>query len=219
MARELATPQCHAQPFWRAWQPTPANLEMARKLDARIRAQIQAGTFVFSEVFPKFQHSGRRGVDHGAVETNPAATEDAVSTPLRCSVDVGQLEPDDWTQCAAGDQGTRPPSVDHVEGVRRVGRRCAGIRHPRDSSGAQSEGVEAIGHGKGTARAPVNDTRPIEPAGTRRRVITRTSRAPDTRTRANKQSPSPGDSALALSAHRASPSNYRRNHGGADGVL
>src|SRR4051812_17805482 len=37
------------------WQPTPANLEMARKLNTRIRAQIEAGTFVFSEVFPKFR--------------------------------------------------------------------------------------------------------------------------------------------------------------------
>jgi integrase len=36
------------------WQPTPANLEMARKLNTRIRAQIEAGTFVFSEVSPKF---------------------------------------------------------------------------------------------------------------------------------------------------------------------
>src|SRR5258708_28361794 len=35
--------------------PTPANLEQAQKLNARIKAQIEAGTFVFSDVFPKFK--------------------------------------------------------------------------------------------------------------------------------------------------------------------
>jgi integrase len=37
------------------WLPIPANLEMARKLNARIKAQIDAGTFVFSDIFPKFR--------------------------------------------------------------------------------------------------------------------------------------------------------------------
>jgi integrase len=37
------------------WLPIPANLEMARKLNARIKAQIDAGTFVFADVFPKFR--------------------------------------------------------------------------------------------------------------------------------------------------------------------
>jgi integrase len=37
------------------WAPTPANLEQAQKLNARIKAQIEAGTFVFSDVFPKFR--------------------------------------------------------------------------------------------------------------------------------------------------------------------
>jgi integrase len=37
------------------WLPTPTNLEMARKLNARIKAQIEAGTLVFSDVFPKFR--------------------------------------------------------------------------------------------------------------------------------------------------------------------
>jgi integrase len=37
------------------WIPTPANLEQAQKLNARIKAQIEAGTFVFSDVFPKFK--------------------------------------------------------------------------------------------------------------------------------------------------------------------
>jgi integrase len=37
------------------WMPTPANLEQAQKLNARIKAQIEAGTFVFSDVFPKFR--------------------------------------------------------------------------------------------------------------------------------------------------------------------
>jgi hypothetical protein len=35
--------------------PTPANLEQAQKLNARIKAQIEAETFVFSDVFPKFK--------------------------------------------------------------------------------------------------------------------------------------------------------------------
>jgi len=37
------------------WAPTPANLEQAQKLNARIKAQIEAETFVFSDVFPKFK--------------------------------------------------------------------------------------------------------------------------------------------------------------------
>jgi integrase len=37
------------------WIPTPANLELAQKLNARIKAQIEAGTFVFSDLFPKFR--------------------------------------------------------------------------------------------------------------------------------------------------------------------
>jgi integrase len=37
------------------WAPTPANLEQAQKLNARIKAQIEAVTFVFSDVFPKFK--------------------------------------------------------------------------------------------------------------------------------------------------------------------
>jgi hypothetical protein len=37
------------------WAPTPANLEQAQKLNARVKAQIEAGTFVFSDVFPKFR--------------------------------------------------------------------------------------------------------------------------------------------------------------------
>jgi integrase len=37
------------------WAPTPANLEQAQKLNARIKAQIEAGTFVLSDVFPKFR--------------------------------------------------------------------------------------------------------------------------------------------------------------------
>src|SRR5882724_3943573 len=37
------------------WTPTPANLEQAQRLNARIKAQIEAGTFVFSDVFPKFR--------------------------------------------------------------------------------------------------------------------------------------------------------------------
>ncbi|MDB6102662.1 MAG: phage integrase family protein [Gammaproteobacteria bacterium] len=37
------------------WVPTPANLEQAQKLNARIKAQIEAGTFVFSDVFLKFR--------------------------------------------------------------------------------------------------------------------------------------------------------------------
>jgi hypothetical protein len=37
------------------WAPTPANLEQAQKLNARIKAQIEAGTFVFSDTFPKFK--------------------------------------------------------------------------------------------------------------------------------------------------------------------
>jgi hypothetical protein len=35
--------------------PTPANLEQAQKLNARIKAPIEAGTLVFSDVFPKFR--------------------------------------------------------------------------------------------------------------------------------------------------------------------
>lgn len=34
------------------WTPTLANLEQAQKLNARIKAQIEAGTFVLSDVFP-----------------------------------------------------------------------------------------------------------------------------------------------------------------------
>jgi integrase len=41
------------------WAPTPANLEQAQKLNARIKAQIEAGTFVFSDVFPKFKGLGK----------------------------------------------------------------------------------------------------------------------------------------------------------------
>ena len=37
------------------WIPAPANLERAQKLSARIRAQIDAGTFCFAETFPKFR--------------------------------------------------------------------------------------------------------------------------------------------------------------------
>ena len=37
------------------WIPTHSNLEQAQKLNARIKAQIEAGTFVFSDVFPKFK--------------------------------------------------------------------------------------------------------------------------------------------------------------------
>jgi hypothetical protein len=41
------------------WTPTPANLEQAQKLNARIKAQIEAGTFVFSDVFPEFKGLGK----------------------------------------------------------------------------------------------------------------------------------------------------------------
>jgi integrase len=41
------------------WISTPANLEQAQKLSARIKAQIEAGTFVFSDVFPKFKGLGK----------------------------------------------------------------------------------------------------------------------------------------------------------------
>jgi hypothetical protein len=41
------------------WTPTAANLEQAQKLNARIKAQIEAGTFVFSDVFPKFKGLGK----------------------------------------------------------------------------------------------------------------------------------------------------------------
>lgn len=37
------------------WAPTPANLEKARKLLARIKAQIEAGTFSFVDTFPNFR--------------------------------------------------------------------------------------------------------------------------------------------------------------------
>jgi hypothetical protein len=37
------------------WRPTATNLEIARRLNARIKAQIEGGTFIFSEVFPKYR--------------------------------------------------------------------------------------------------------------------------------------------------------------------
>jgi integrase len=37
------------------WVPTPENLEKAHKLLARIKAQIEAGTFSFVDTFPNFR--------------------------------------------------------------------------------------------------------------------------------------------------------------------
>jgi hypothetical protein len=44
------------------WTPMPANLEQAQKLNARIKAQIEAGTFVFSDVFPKLRELMTRDI-------------------------------------------------------------------------------------------------------------------------------------------------------------
>ena len=70
--------------------------------------------------------------------------------------------------------------------------------------------------------APVNDASPIDSAAAAHRPITKTSRTPSPSLRANQARQTTGDLALDLApaslAHRASPSNYWRNHGGADGT-
>jgi hypothetical protein len=78
-----------------------------------------------------------------------------------------------------------------------------------------------IRHPDATA-APVNDASTIKSSAAARRPITRTSRAPNPSLRANQACQTTGDLALDLApaslAHRASPSNYWRNRGGADGT-
>jgi hypothetical protein len=80
---------------------------------------------------------------------------------------------------------------------------------------------KTIRHSDATG-APVKAANPINSAAAARRPITGTFRAPDDRSRANNDGRTRGHLALDLApaprAGRASPLNYWRNHGGADGT-
>jgi hypothetical protein len=60
------------------WSPTPSNLDRARKLNTRIKAQIELGTFVFSEVFPKF-----RGIQSLPAQVSARSCEEIFEEFLR----------------------------------------------------------------------------------------------------------------------------------------
>ena len=73
------------------WMPTSANLEQAQKLNARIRAQIEAGTFCFAEVFPKFR--GLRKLAPHVAARSCGEVFDAFLRHERARVARGDLAP------------------------------------------------------------------------------------------------------------------------------
>jgi integrase len=72
--------------------PTPANLEQAQKLNARIKVQIEAGTFVFSDVFPEFRGLGKLPGSVSAKSCGEVFIYNNVISALRRAFAFGYLD-------------------------------------------------------------------------------------------------------------------------------
>ena len=73
------------------WSPTPSNLEKARKLLDRIKAQIEAGTFCFADTFPNFRTL--RKLPRGMASRNCGAVFDDFLEHEAARVARGDLAP------------------------------------------------------------------------------------------------------------------------------